>query len=419
MKIVIVTGTRPDIIKQAPIYWEAKKRGHDAVLVHACQHYPYYLFEGVYEDMQLPKPDYIIHSNAKKKLGMVASKTTHFLDEKFPSAGISKKFEKTVLGVMNVKPNAAATVADIMNGMSRLYRGPLADAGVTVVHGDTLTCMASALAAHLNLKPVAHAEAGLRTFSREPFPEQTDTRCTDACSDLFFAATQTNRKNLLNEGFPEEKIVVVGNTVVDAANWAAGARQGSQQYFEKMGVDFSKPIVYYSCHRRENTMHRERFEAIVDAAVMLAQTGVQVFWSMRPGTVFALKEHGLQGRLREQNIIVASDVPRYTDVMFLASKCLFIATDSGSMQEESAALRVPCVTLRFVTDRPESVEAGVNILAPPTTAASIYSAFQKAMRENDGMRKKKNPYGDGTAAKKIVDALEKFDGKLIVWKHQE
>ncbi len=386
MKIVIVTATRPDIIKQAPLYWEARKRGHEVVLLHAAQHFPHSLFEGVYRDMQLPfPPKYTVHSGALKRAGMVASRLAHHIDRSIPGLKLSAKLEELAVKATEARPKPSETVASIMAGCNRLFSGPLSDADVVLVHGDTLAAMAAALSAHLNLVPVAHVEAGLRTFSREPFPEQTDTRCADAASDLHFAATAVNKRNLLQEGFPSSRILVVGNTVVDAAKWAAKKGSESKPFFEGLGIDFRKPVVYFSAHRRENLMHEQRFLSIAESACTLAREGTQVLWSVRPGTLVALVKYGLLERAqRTPNLILTGDIPRYTDIMYVLSRCEFIATDSGSIQEESAALHVPCVTLRFVTDRPESVQAGVNVLAPPTSAQRIMQAFTM-VRKNQSL----------------------------------
>lgn len=420
LKIGILTGTRPDIIKMAPVYWECKKRGHNVVLVHVAQHYPFHLYEGVYRDLELPfPPDYEVGMSAVKKLGVHASKLAHHADQQF-GWKLTKTLESVAENVVSRRPNPAALVANSMLGLTKLFKGPLKDLDIMLVHGDTLTCMSGALSASLNLVPVGHIEAGLRTFSKEPFPEQVDTRTSDACSDLYFAATKTNEQNLLKEGFSGERIFTVGNSVVDAAKWASKKGEKSRQFFEKHGVDFSKKIVYASCHRRENLMHKERFLAITTALFKLADEGFQVLWSIRPGTQTAIKEYGLQEEIaKHPNILAVPDIPNYTDTMFLLSKARMIITDSGSMQEEAAALHVPCVTTRFVTDRPESVEAGVNVLAPPKSSNDVLRAAYAVDEDNEGMRKKKNPYGDGNSSKLIIDAIEKFEGKLIQWEHQK
>lgn len=289
------------------------------------------------------------------------------------------------------------------------------------MHGDTLTNMAGALAASLNLIPVGHVEAGLRTFSKEPFPEQIDTRVADACSDIYFAATQTNKINLQKEGFDNERIFVVGNTVVDAAIFAAKKGSKSKSFFEKLGFDFTKKLIYFSCHRRENLMHEKRFRAIVESLCELSNEGYQVLWSIRPGTSEAISNYGLGEFVnKHKNMKTVSEIPKYSDIMFFISKCHAVVTDSGSMQEETSALHIPTITIRFVTDRPESIQAGVNLLARPSSKENISKIIKKAVlpEYNKKMRRMNNPYGDGKSSKLIIDAIEKFEGKLIEWEHE-
>ncbi len=420
MKIGILTGTRPDIIKMAPLYWEANKRGHEAILIHTSQHFPFHLYEGVYRDLELPFPPHFeVGMDFVKKAGRLASKYAYFADEAF-KLGLTKKMEKAAAAMVNRRPAPAKTVGATMLELDRLFRGPLKDLDIVLTHGDTLTCMAGSLAASLNTIPVGHVEAGLRTFSKEPFPEQIDTRTSDACADLYFAATPLNAQNLKNEGFAKERIFTVGNSVVDAAIWAAKKGEKSREFFEKRGIDFSGKIVYASCHRRENLMHEKRFRAIVSALCKAADEGFQVVWSIRPGTQVAISEYGLDAEIaRHKNLRPIADIPNYTDLMFLLSKCRMVVTDSGSMQEEIAALKVPCVTVRYVTDRPESVDAGVNLLAPPESAEAIWKKIAQAEKDNEKMRHKKNPYGAGDSSKLILDAIEKFEGKLIQWEHEK
>lgn len=382
MRIGILTGTRPDIIKMAPLYWEAEKRGHAPVLVHTGQHYSRHLFSGTYESMCLPEP---LHALEVGKCG-----------------------------------SPAETVGKIILATDKLLRAEEKNMDILLVHGDTMTSMAGALAAYLNLVPVGHVEAGLRTFSREPFPEQLDTRCSDAASDLFFAPTERNVNNLINEGFPKERIFLTGNTVVDAAIWAAKRGEGGRELFSSLGLDFSKPLVYYSIHRRETTMNKDRFIAAAKAAIGLAGKGYSVAWSVRPGTASAIREYSLGGMLNKNpNLHLIEEIPSYPHIMFLMSRCRFVCTDSGSMQEEAAALHVPCVTVRFVTDRPESVEAGINRLAAPTCKDNILKVCDSVERDNSKMRKNKNPYGGGNSSKLILDAIENFEGKMIAWEHHK
>jgi UDP-N-acetylglucosamine 2-epimerase (non-hydrolysing) len=267
---------------------------------------------------------------------------------------------------------------------------------------------------------VGHVEAGLRTFSHEPFPEQLDTRGSDAASDLYFAATDLNRQNLLKEGFPGKRIFVVGNTSVDTALWAAKKpATETERFFLSKGVDFSKPTVYFSIHRRETTLSKERFTAAAEAAFSLSSQGYAVVWSIRPGTAAALEKWGLKGKLASHpNIHAIEEIPSYVDIIHLMKKCRFICTDSGSMQEECCALHIPCITVRYVTDRPESVEAGANIVAKPDCAQTILAAAAKLEASHAQMSRAPNPYGSGNSSALIFDALEKWDGKLSRWEHE-
>lgn len=380
MIIGILTGTRPDIIKMAPLYWEAQKRGHEAKLIHTGQHYSHHLFGGVYESMEMPEPHF--------RLEIGECKTPA------ESAG------KMILEV------------------DKLLRKEKFD--IILTHGDTLTCMAGSIATYLNVVPVGHIEAGLRTFSREPFPEQLDTRCADAASDLYFAATETNRKNLLNEGFPKDRIYVVGNSVVDAAVWAAKRGESGKEFFQKHGIDFSKPTIYYSIHRRETTMDKERFSAAAKAAMALSEKGYCVVWSVRPGTKTAIEKHGFGAEVKKHaNLHLIEEIPSYPHIMYLMSKCRLVCTDSGSMQEEAAALHIPCATVRYVTDRPESVEAGANVLAVPKSMETILAAVEHVEKNHEKMRAAKNPYGEGNSSALILDVIEKWNGRLIGWEHRK
>jgi UDP-N-acetylglucosamine 2-epimerase (non-hydrolysing) len=406
----------------APIYWEAKRRGHNPILIHTSQHFPYHLFEGVYRDLNLPfPPDYLIRYGLVKRAGVHFSKAAFNFDE-FTNAGLSKRFEKLATNIMGRRPNPAFTVGSILLELNDLFQNKLQDLDILLTHGDTLTNMAGALAASLNLIPVGHVEAGLRTFSKEPFPEQIDTRVADACADLFFPATKLNKRNLLREGFDSDRIIVVGNTVVDAALFAAKKGKYRRQFFTRLGFDFSKKIVYFSCHRRENLMHSGRFNSIVGALAQLSTEGYTILWSIRPGTQEAIINFGWEQKLTKYpNLIQVAEIPNYSDIMFFISKCHFVVTDSGSMQEETAALHVPTVTLRYVTDRPESITSGVNVLAKPSSKESILKVIRGVSKseKNQQMRNRANPYGSGNSSKKIIDAIEERSGKMIEWEHEK
>lgn len=415
MHITLLTGTRPDIIKMAPLYWEAKKRKVDVSLVHASQHYPYHLFEGVYADLDLPRPDHIINAGVAKKVFMKSSKLLYHM-------GVHEKIEKLAVstGLVEGGKISSETFSKIMRGLDALIRKDkkIANTDIILVHGDTTTCAAGAVAGYYNLIPIGHVEAGLRTFSREPYPEQGNTRIADAVSDLHFAATQTNEKNLLNEGFSKDSIFVVGNTVVDAAKWAAKkGKKNGEKLLKKLEIDITRPIIYYSCHRRENLLDEKRLKGVTEAAIKLTEF-CEVVWSIRPGTATYLKKYDLWDKIFHiKGLHPIQDLPNYSDIMYLLSISEGIVSDSGSMQEEAAALGVPCLTLRYVTDRPETVAAGLNkcIGFNPNDICKNVECLIK-----NKSKVKSNIYGEGDSAKKIIDILLNLGKKenILKWEKE-
>ena len=318
MKIVLAFGTKPCTIKMAPLVKECENRGHETHILYTGQHWSPNLFSELFDDLELRHPDF--------DLGCGEGSTS----------------------LIQLATNIMIKTENILNDVKP---------DIVFTHGDTTTSMAVSLSANMNLVPVGHVEAGLRTFSKEPFPEQLNTRVSDAASDIFFAPVKKNFQNLINEGFPEERIFLVGNTVIDVAKWAA--RQ-NPDIVEKYSL--KKPLIYFSIHRRETTMDRERFTGPVEAIMELEE--YNFFVSMRPGTRAALERYNLLSRLEEKaHISVFDSIPSYVETIGIIKQCDVILTDSGSMLEEAAGLHVPCLTARYVTDRPETVVTGSNIIA--------------------------------------------------------
>lgn len=355
MKIAVITGTMPDIIKQAPLVWEAKKRAHEVQLIHTNQHYSNDLFAGMYKSVGLEEP-------------------SHILKHRF-SIGTTIK-ELTSL-FKKIKPD------------------------IVLVHGDTKTAMVAAVAAHYLVIPVGHVEAGLRTETREPWPEQTDTRIADACSNLFFAATEKNAGYLRNETFHPEDIVVCGNTVVDIALATA-------EKYSKKAIQTNK--VYFSAHREENMQSAFRIENIVKFANFLASEGYEVNWVMRLKTKQKIEQYDL--KLDEK--IKKIDHLDYPESIKLLNESAFACVDSGGLQEEASALHIPCMTMRYVTDRPETVEIGCNIVTT-LEFPKMKRSYEKLKKNYDKMSMKKCPYGEGDSAAQIIDFIEKRKDSLIRW----
>ncbi|MCK5038830.1 MAG: UDP-N-acetylglucosamine 2-epimerase, partial [Thermoplasmata archaeon] len=182
MKIIVAFGTKPCTIKMAPLVKECEKRGHETYILYSGQHWSPNLYNELFKDLELRLPDFDLECG-KDSSSLVQLVTN-----------IMTRTEKVL---EEVKPDIVFT------------------------HGDTSTSMSVSLCANLSMMPVGHVEAGLRTFSKEPFPEQLNTRISDASSDIYFAPIEKNVNNLINEGFPKDRIFTVGNTVIDIANWAA------------------------------------------------------------------------------------------------------------------------------------------------------------------------------------------------------
>lgn len=374
MKIMHAFGSRACAIKMAPLVKEGIRRGHKNVIVWSGQHYDDNLYRDLFEDLQLPRPDYDIAARG----------------------------------------TAAQIGARILVEFENICKKEKPD--IVLTHGDTFTAMFFSQASALCLVPLGHVEAGLRTYSWEPYPEQICTKTSDACSALFFAATEKNRADLLSEHVPSERIFVVGNSVVDAAYQHSKLALSNSRITEKFPA--KRPFVFWSAHRKENLLDENRMRGIFGS--LLEMTDVNFFCSVLPSTQAAAERFGFSGNLASAaHIRWEPCLPKYTDALRLMLESDLVLTDSGGMQEECAALHIPCLTLRYVTDRPESVEAGANRCIG-FEKGEIVSQVRRLLSDKEAlqrMRNAKNPYGDGKTAGRIFDVLEKFEGKMGRFEH--
>ena len=244
--------------------------------------------------------------------------------------------------------------------------------------------------------------------SQEPFPEQFNTRCSECATGIHLAPVELDREFMLSEGFNDDRIFVVGNSVVDATLEAKENSKNSS-IFEKYPQLAGGNFVRFCIHRRENCISKKRFMAIFDALKSFIEEGKNVLLINMNQTKRAFASFGLEEEVarldREHNNFVFSEVwPLYTDVIAAMNKASVCATDSGSMQEEMNVLGVPCVTLRFGSDRSESIMNGGNLIAPPIDSGVIKNIIEFAW-DNDDMRKVPKIYGENVSAK-CVDAVE-------------
>jgi UDP-N-acetylglucosamine 2-epimerase (non-hydrolysing) len=271
-------------------------------------------------------------------------------------------------------------------------------ADYVLVHGDTLTTFAVALAAYYEDIPVGHVEAGLRSFNmREPFPEEANRRLTDVLTDLDLPPTSGARANLLREGKAESGIVVTGQTQVDAIRFA------SERGDAPTGLQSDRRIVTVTMHRRENLPFMQALAGAL-ARVARAHPDCQFVYPVHLNP--AVRE-AVYPQLQGMDNFLLLDPLEYGAMAALIRRSVMLITDSGGLQEEGASLQVPVVVLRNVTERPEGLAAGVLKLAG-TEADGVFSTVDELLSNESAlaaMRGKPNPYGDGQAGTRCAQAV--------------
>lgn len=300
----------------------------------------------------------------------------------------------------------------VLLGMRRVLALERPD--VVLVHGDTTSCMAAALAAFYADIPVAHVEAGLRSHDlRAPFPEELNRLITDRIASWYFAPTELARRNLLAENIDETRICVTGNTVIDALLWTRSriAARSARDYEAQLGAEltallehWSGKIVLVTGHRREN----------FGAPFRSLCAGIRECAERHPDWLFVYPVHlnpNVQQPVREllgtcPNVVLAAPLD-YEPFVWLMNRCDVVLTDSGGVQEEAPSLGKPVLVMRDVTERPEALEAGTARLVG-ADAARIVGALEELLSNRgayESMARARNPYGDGRAAERIVERL--------------
>ena len=352
MLYCIVLGTRPEIIKMSPLIRACESRQYDYFVLHTGQHYSYELDRTFFEQLELPEPKY----NLDVGSGTQATQT-----------------------------------AKILTGIEEILLKEKPD--VVFVQGDTNTVLAAALAASkLHIK-IGHVEAGLRSFDRN-MPEEINRIIADHLSDYLFPPTEYSCNQLLSEGIGDEKILITGNTVVDAVCQNLALSKKHLTVLENFGLKTNEYFLVTS-HRAENVDVKERLSGILDAVRILSEKyNMPVLFPLHPRTEKRIMEFGLSLK----GIQVTKPLG-YLEFLQLESHARLILTDSGGLQEEGCILGTPCVTLRDNTERQETVNVRANILAGTDTKMIILCA-EKMMNNAVSW---KNPYGGGDAAVKILD----------------
>ena len=367
IKVMVVFGTRPEAIKMAPLVLELQKQSEtiETITVVTAQHRQ--MLDQVLETFHI-QPDYDLD---------IMGKNQSLLDI---TAKILEKFDPVV---KEVHPD------------------------MILVHGDTTTTFAASLVAFYNQVRIGHVEAGLRTFDKySPFPEEMNRQMTDNLADLYFAPTSESKANLLMEHHPESAIFITGNTAIDALRLTV-----QEDYHHQVldQLDPEKKLVLVTMHRRENQGQPMRavFGALREMVDAHPELEVVYPVHLSPAVQEAAKD--ILGDHDRIHLIAPLDV---FDFHNLASRSYFIMSDSGGVQEEAPSLGKPVLVLRDTTERPEGVKAGTLKLVG-TDPERVKEEMTALLTDSDlyqKMASARNPYGDGKASERIVQAIQHYYG---------
>jgi UDP-N-acetylglucosamine 2-epimerase (non-hydrolysing) len=295
--------------------------------------------------------------------------------------------------------------ARILTSLDKVYTENKVDA--TIVQGDTMTVLCGALASFYRKIPVFHVEAGLRSYDIfEPFPEEVMRQMTSRVADLHFAPTEKNKKALLKEDIAESKVHVTGNTVIDALFCLSDSTiEQAKSFFVENDIDVDDKLVLITVHRREN--HGERIDRILDAIEFLVKTYAdhKFVIPVHPNPNVKCKIHT---RLAEYDNVHLLKPLDYPYLVYLMKNAKLILTDSGGIQEEAPGLGKPVLVMRDTTERPEALESGTVHLVG-TDYDKIMNEVSTLLEDAEAYAKMSqavNPYGDGLACGRIVDALK-------------
>lgn len=359
LRVMSVFGTRPDTIKMAPV-------------VHALAAHP-----------QI------------ESIVCVTAQHRQMLDDLLELFEIRPHYD---LDIMTADQTLTDITTRVLIGMEGVLK--IAQPDVVLVHGDTATSTAAALAAFYQQIPSGHVEAGLRTSDPWlPFPEEMNRRLTGTIAAYHFAPTSLAREHLLVENIADENIIVTGNTVIDAFLETANRSDlPKPPNWEKL--DPKRPIIVVTAHRRENHAHmREMCEAMRDIVHLPMRP--QILWPVHPSPRVRPIAYAVLGT---QDGVVLDDPLSYGEMVSAVRECTFVLTDSGGIQEEAPCLGKPVLVMRDETERPEGVDAGTLELIGHQRERIVQAATQLLTdrAHYERMSRAVNPYGDGHASERIV-----------------
>lgn len=364
--ILVSFGTRPEVIKLAPVILELKK---------------------------YPERYNVIVCNTEQQKELSNQTLSYF--------GLKADIN---LDCMRQNQSLAAVQARILNSLDKIYDENKIDA--TIVQGDTMTVLTSSLVSFYHKVPIFHVEAGLRSYDIfEPFPEEVMRQMTSRVAQIHFAPTEPNKIALLKENIEENKIHVVGNTVIDALFCLSDETMKNARDFFKFDFDKEK-LVLITVHRREN--HGERIDRILQAIADLVEKYADHTFVLPVHPNPNVKNKVYEKLEKYGNVQLMSPLD-YPNLVYLMKNAKLILTDSGGIQEEAPSFGCPTLVMRYETERQEGIEAGVSKL--------VGADYDKIMTESvkilsdtkaNTRLKAQNPYGDGKSSKKIEEIINNY-----------
>jgi UDP-N-acetylglucosamine 2-epimerase (non-hydrolysing) len=362
-KVMTIFGTRPEAIKMAPLVLELQK-----------------------------------HPEKIESIVTVTAQHRQMLDQVLETFNITPDYD---LNIMKDRQTLVDVATAALQGLDRVMKEAQPD--IVLVHGDTATTFVGSLAAFYNQIAIGHVEAGLRTGQKySPYPEEMNRQLTGVMADLHFAPTDVSKGNLLREAKPEEAIFVTGNTAIDALKTTV-REDYTHPVLEKIGDD---RLILLTAHRRENLGDpmRNMFRAI--KRLLAEHDDVQVIYPVHMNPAVREVANEVLGDDDRIHLIEPLEV---FDFHNFAARSFMILTDSGGVQEEAPSLGKPVLVLRDTTERPEGIAAGTLKLAG-TDEETIYAMAKELLEDETAytaMSQASNPYGDGFASQRIVEALMK------------
>jgi len=369
IKVMTVFGTRPEAIKMAPVVLSLKNR-----------------------------------SDEFEEVTVVTGQHREMLDQVLSIFHIEPSYD---LNIMKSRQTLADITSNVILKLGQIIAKEKPD--IVLVHGDTTTTFAASISAFYQQTKLGHVEAGLRTWNKySPYPEEMNRQLTDVLSDLYFAPTNQSQANLLKENHPESQIFVTGNTAIDALDQTV--RDDYHHEVLDM-IDPNKKMILVTMHRRENQGDPMRRVFKVMREVVESRPDIEIIYPVHLNPVVQEAADAILGHHKRIHLIDPLDV---VDFHNLAARSYFIMTDSGGVQEEAPSLGKPVLGLRDTTERPEGVEAGTLKLVgtDPNTVKTAMLQLLDDPTEYRRMAEAKNPYGDGHASRRILDAILYDFGKI-------